>query len=803
MNNTTPKSTLNFYKSEILTPGKNSMYSATSTQSQFTTYLSTCWKETVQDFQYIKHGLNITIKLDKSQDYIALIDEAGDYPYNYVGIQNSTDDRVFYYFIVGVDWRSANTIALSLAMDTVATYWDQIKMNDKTLVHREHKDRFIIPSNDIYVNSVLTRKVDEVEEGFGSLQVKDQTITVLDTALPLSTTRPRLQNIWYLVYRSEFEGTDANQSPVNCYLCADEDLQVESAGEDVTWNTSDLDDNKIYYAIVRDNPNAPITVENGSATIRTYQLGGAHSASTTYKVFKLYWDSVNNYWVARALYYNNGGGQTYGGYEGLNDIQDVGFSDGANIVWVATANQEIIDATDYTWIDRYYASSAYATETETGNTTDGFILSIDNSFDRTDTRILKIIELPYCPSDLISYNENDELWSYDSSVWTFVDAKLKLKSLGASFERFLGNFEIPDMNYTITATSDLEPNATRNNQLESKLYHSSISPLKFVYDSFTMDYARERYTHTDVTPAAKFAIDFKQTNTINSKLAFNVRAISGRYKENQDFETYLLASRNNESMIYNSEYLNYIRNGYNYDKKANALSVAQSIVGATIGAGGAVGRFAATVGKRDTVTSTVYQYPQAVQGNVQPWNASAFAPQVLSQSSQTVRTTPVSTAMNLAIGAASSAAQAAVNVGFQIAQNENTMEAKLKNLQMQSVSTVGADDLDLMKWYSNNTLREITYKPDDQMKEAILDLFYYAGYATEVRKIPNLYSRANWNFIQCDPVLEPIRETNIYQAYLDDIRSRFAAGLTIYHNANDFNQVSNNTEVALVEKIGW
>ena len=798
-------STLKFYKSEILVPGKNAMYSASANNSQFETYLQTCWRETTNNFQYIKHDLFVSIKVAKPQSAIAEIDPA--YPYNYVSIKNSDDDRTFYYFIAAANWKAQMTVELSLAMDTVATYWDQISFNDKTTLIREHKDRFVVPSSDIYVNSVLTRKVDNVDEGVNTTQIKDQTITILDTALPNSTVRPRLQNLWYLVYRSEFSGTDVNQSPVNCYLCADEDLQVESSSGDVTWNTDDLDDNKIYYAIVRDNPNATIAVENGSSVIRTYQLGGAHSSSTTYKVFKLYWDSVSDYWVARALYYNNGGSQTYSGYEGLNDIQYVGFTGGANIVWVATANQEIIDATDYSWIDRYYATSAYATKTETGNTTDGYILSIDNSFDRTDTRILKIIELPYCPSDLISYNDVTDLWTYDSNVWTFVDAKLKLKSLGASFERFLGRFEIPNMNYTITDLNQLRPAATRNDDLESKMYHSAIGPIKLVYDSFAIDYARERYTHSSILPAAEYAIDFKQTNTINSKLGFKVRTTSGSYKEEQDFDNLLLATRNNESMIYNSEYLNYIRNGYNYDKKANSIQVAQSILNSVIGMGTSIAR----MGLQEDVTSRV----AAAKGKANATNTitvgnrtiynwgGRVVPSVPAGSSlAATAVTGSSVAASLGIGALSSGLSSVVNMAATIAQNQNSMEGKLAQLKAQSISTAGSDDLDLMKWYSGNTLKEITYKPVEPVKEALLDMFYYGGYScNNIKGLPDMYSRTNWNFIQCEPVLQPVNETNIYQKYLDDIKERFAIGLTVFHNATDFNQVSNNTEISIANKI--
>ena len=42
----------------------------------------------------------------------------------------------------------------------------------------------------------------------------------------------------------------------------------------------------------------------------------------------------------------------------------------------------------------------------------------------------------------------------------------------------------------------------------------------------------------------------------------------GTFKQTIDYEDYLLVSRNNEETIFSNDYLNYIRTGYNYDKKA-------------------------------------------------------------------------------------------------------------------------------------------------------------------------------------------------------------------------------------------
>lgn len=795
-------STLNFYKSEILVPGKNAMYSASANNSQFESYLQTCWKETTNNFQYIKHDLFVSIKVAKPQSAIAEIDPA--YPYNYVSIKNSDDDRTFYYFIAGANWKAQMTVELSLAMDTVATYWDQISFNDKTTLIREHKDRFVVPSSDIYVNSVLTRKVDDVDEGVNTTQIKDQTITILDTALPNSTVRPRLQNLWYLVYRSEFEGLDQNQNPVNCYLCADEDLTV---GDNpyVSWDTSVLDTTKCYFVLDTDNPdNATLTAYNHVlSTSKSHYIEQEEGATDTYyRIFKIYYAS--NRWRVDFMRYNQN--NAYAAADAI-EADELVFSGGLKYVMMVPLSE--IDTPSSVTNYYYILSKAYqyGTKIATGNNNEGQILSI-KSFDKTDSRILKIIELPYCLEDSISYNQTTGNWTYDSNVWTLAGGHLKLNDLDASFERFLGNFEIPNMNYTITDLNQLRPAATRNDDLESKIYHSAISPVKFVYDSFAIDYAREKYTHTNVMPEAECAIDFKQTNTINSKLGFKIRTTTGRYKEDQDFDNLLLATRNNESMIYNSEYLNYIRNGYNYDKKANSLQATQSIINAVIGMGTSIAR----MGLRGDITSKVSEKQtnnqkeiRSPSGNIIRWGG-RVVPSLPAGSvafpNKATSVTGSSVAASLGIGALSSGLSSIVNTAFTIEQNKNSMEGKLAQLKAQSISTAGSDDLDLMKWYSDNTLKEITYKPVEPVKEALLDMFYYAGYScNNIKGLPDMYSRTNWNFIQCEPVLQPVNETNIYQKYLDDIKERFAIGLTVFHNATDFNQVSNNTEISIANKI--
>lgn len=806
MNQTTNYSTIKLYKTDILTIEKNSMFSANANVSNFVAYLNTCWKETIDYFQYQKSlGMNLTIKLNKSQDYINLIDDADDYPYNYVGIKNYDDDRTFYYFITNfITWKSKNTIELTLDLDTVATYWDQLKFDARTLVHREHTDRFIVPDT-ISVGTKLIRKIDDVDEGLVINQVKENTETIWDANLPESQGTTGKQNTWYLVYRSEFEGTDANQNPVNCYLCADEDLQVQAASGDVEWSTSSLDPNYIYLMYDQtENTGATLTVENGSATIRSYTFGQGPSSSTKYKVFKVYYDHDDQEWLVSALYYN--ANNTYQGQDGLHDLDTIAFLNGLQIVW-ATTDTAVLTETNYKWLSEYYCTSLKSEEIATGNTNAASILSIA-SFDRTDSRLLKIIELPYCPVGM-TYNSTNQLWSYPSG-WQLAAGKLKLTNLETEFVKTLGNFDVPNMTYTVTNINNIAANQDRNDELESKLYNSAFSSVKLVYDSFVMPLTREHYKPYSSATNVKMKLEYKQTNTINSDLCFHWEPTSGTYKEEQDFETYLLAKRNNESMIYNSEYLNYIRNGYNYDKKANSIANVQNAINAAIQIGTSGGILGANIAANSR--DFEYQFQQALEDR-------GWAGQYTTADLFGTRSTDIANLRNkmqagfnanksnnliaatMGFGIGSNAAQSLVNMTATILQQRNTLQQKLASYQAQAASTSGSDDIDLMKFYSDNTLKIIEYGPTDKIKEAILDLFYYAGYATEVKKAPNLYTRANWNYIQCEPVFEGIKETNIPTVALTDIKNRFANGLTVFHNTNDLEQVSNNTEISIISKI--
>ena len=157
-------------------------------------YLATLTKKEVTKFQYIRHSMRVSIKVDLTQTNIDY-SETG---YNYCKIQNGTG-KVVYYFIVNKYQVSKDTIAFDLEMDTINTFRASIDftINEKTTINRQHKDRFkykiLRPANEetIDVNDFASGVSGAVPiQGFSYylLREKLETIPITSPYLMIPTT---------------------------------------------------------------------------------------------------------------------------------------------------------------------------------------------------------------------------------------------------------------------------------------------------------------------------------------------------------------------------------------------------------------------------------------------------------------------------------------------------------------------------------------------------------------------------------------------------------------------------------------
>ncbi len=768
-------SVVKFYKNDILTPGRNAMYAASETASGFSTWLSNSLKKTITDFQYVKHGLNINIKIDAAQMNINRSDNI--FPFNYVSIKNTDDERTFYYFIMDIEWVSQSTIRFILSIDSIATFWDDLDFNEKTTILREHKDRFY-QKNTVNTNTTLVRKIDEEPEGINPIQVKQSELTITDANIDDLS--------WYLIYKTEQDASKLNENPVKCYLCASEDLKLESGSGPTKITLGNLNKNYTYF-FLDDNINGNGGFSVTKTSTNTFTLNEVNGESTA-KVLVIRYDNTEAKWFVGSLFYDNNNVYTKNKRILYVDDVVVNFINTLSVGYYYTVNKNITDYYEYKYL------STTCDEYLTGARGNLYIKSI-KTLDKTDTTIMKIINTPYCPIDMVKHVGQTSISTY----WTYPDTweysreqqYLKLKDLDSEFLRSIRTLTLPNTTYKITNTTKLT--GLRNNDLESKIYHSDITSLSFIYDSFLKSYRREACI-TNEEPTVE--IKFKQSNNIISNMLFDFTPGTNQgYKQIEAFENILPCTRNNEVTIYSSDYLNYMRTGYNFDKKANSLALTQNIINTIIGASGA----GISVGlNRRTELAKAKNNSANITGNA----ASDYLNVVNAAFARKREEATVnSIATNQMVGLGINAAQAMTNTVFQALQQANSLKAKQANLAIQKASVSGSDDLNLMKYYSGNKLVMYEFGPTDVIKNNICDIFYYTGYAVNKQEIPNMFSRSNFNFIQCDPIFTTASTNKFIKPYLEDIKLRFNLGVTVYHNADDFDQVKENLEVWLRNAI--
>ena len=215
-------------------------------------------------------------------------------------------------------------------------------------------------------------------------------------------------------------------------------------------------------------------------------------------------------------------------------------------------------------------------------------------------------------------------------------------------------------------------------------------------------------------------------------------------------------TRNNEEPIYNQQYINYLRAGYNYDVKSKQRTEFFTWLGTGLQMVGSIASFA----------SSIYTGGFGVAMGI-----------TLATSSLGSLASSINTTM----------------------QAENTFNAKQDQLKLQTSKAYGSDDVDLLEFYSNNRAKFIEYKVSPKMKNLLSDLFFYTGYCCDLMKVPNTTSRTRFNFVSAELIL--VSTPNISDEMIKDIKDRFYLGITFLHKYNnewDFSQLKENWEVAVI-----
>ena len=766
------------YANTQLTPDKNFAVDS------ITHYLSTIGntnKLIYTDLLYFKNKLETTIKLELGEGLLNYYGRR----YNYCCIQN-TGEQPVYYYIIDMEWRSKEVVLLQLYQDTIATF-GLLPMTDKTLIHRQHKDRFI------NVNGIYCRPlVDKTPEGINPILRKSN-----EKIIQHGKNKVSYEDMpWYIVYANDnaINATDYNQvNPVSTFIVPKFPItaRLPNSNQGVKlFNDPQTYDGYIRPIAVSPCPNV-WDIRPEKLPLYDFHVTLNMSPAVTHRCYvSIEGKYIQVYW----LYFS--------------DMQDNGLGYDCRIDYVRTTYNNNFELMYYDILNTYTWDFAYNSDVFTidkfpqilymyeyyGNIlqpsqlnditnwrdSNGFyestytnMLSSMQNAKLTDSKLIKIVELPYCPLPNYIFN----------GIVTFTTKYMELKvnpvdgiafaiKVSASNNVLQGiinsqnsytlNFDVLPPTYRY---SDMSLTALKSKDFEPKLRHSEMHSFKLVYDSFVKEVKAENIDTLKFISHTENYINFTfiVSENISSAMLFDFSTTY--YQEDmEDYDNILIVNRNNEKPIFSSQYINYLRTGYNFDVKARQQKEAVNAIQTGLGAVGAI-----TGGVLGIASGNPAVAVSAIMGGVTSVTSS-----VVNSISQSISMT-------------------------------QELESKQAQLKAQAVSVSTNDDLSILDYYTfNNKLKAVEYKPSDVMENNLFNLFYYMGYKCEYMGKPNVNSRLRFNFLQASIDIDFTQistdSKNITKVLIDDYKARFEVGVTIFHyfeNTYDFEQKYENYETTL------
>ena len=811
-------STIYIYKDCKIIPSKNFVVDSIDT------YLANLTKITISDFQYLRNDLNLTIKINKTQDWT---DATLTYNYNYLKVvQNSVS---YYYFILKKTQVSQSTIALELRMDVLNTYrWSSdFGISPRTKVNREHKDRFnkwiksisyayesvSVIQGSINYNTTYTGEI-ILESGYSlnatlktGYNYEPNRITItfenekdsnhfLEEILEMNHDFTFENDSYEFLFSGVDEGEEQEETysyyrnidfyneGINPLLYKKELGLLEDSKNNMTWNllykNSSNDSEAVECYCIPDDlisiliPASETLLNNDFEDGKNYLFAPWYNYSFTFKDHEDNLYKVSRSWKTGNIYYFNCVGIRRSGtkiyirkirYQVLESGEVIGGSrefigSEKEITSVSFDKEDIYYLKNNSYFNpasNYLGGFPSSNGSFSASSDTTYQLKTLSEVDRVESTLIKIISIPYFPLDYDWANDkiylSNDLWTYDAT-----EKSLQLTDLNT---RFLATITTNILNPLNVFNVSLSPANTdlRNDNNESKIYHSEFYQPKFVYDSFGFVFELEKIDTANFQPSTNFEFEFIMTTTINSKFMFKFPQYVLKLSTS-DYDNILPVARNNERPIYNSSYITYLRTAYRYDLKQYYQK--EGLI-----------KFGVATGTWGNLTSAI---KTGTEGNV-------FG----------------------AVSSMLSFGQSLMQAITQQQTNEWNIQAKLDQLKAQANSVSGSDDIDLLENYSNNKAKLCLYQVSDRMKKLVLDLFYYFGYTTSEMKVPSIDTRYWFNFVSCDLEFTGISK-NMSDAIKADIVQRYKDGATFLHhreilgvNMWDFAQEKENWETSLME----
>lgn len=771
----------------------------------------------VDDFQYQRILLNISFKLDLPQE------QATNPKFNYFVI--TQDNRKYFYFIDSLEQVARKTVRVSGSLDTINSFWDDLKWSARTLITREHVDRFK------KVGDKIIRVIDKWDEKLDPAKTRIQYQAEI-------AQKFQPGNNWYLIWLSSSEVTPVKQSslPIIPCFCSDQDFTYENQKTytATSWAFSNAPNGLDLF--LSESACGEKTTVSGVGIVLT-KIGDQDSEGNVVRAFLVKKDSTSIH-IWKMIYKGDTYPYAFVKKEEITNNNAVpsssSISGACEYLNQAPNADDYYDAlTSLDIIDQLETHVAVQIGTIPAKVCKGI-----NSLDRTSTKIIKINQLPYAPA---TYNDTLGTWNDCAFVpgMNLLRRTNLFRKLGSKI-----NMDIKPVLEDIfeLGTSAVDTSAKASIGTESKLFASEFYDLGFVYLDSKRPYALEFWDYNPAKTTDFVTIDI----TYSQYFTNDIRFVFGTddYPIRGWHENWLVSTPNNEVPQFNSSWVDYLRTGYNFDtymtKRQNALSAingALSLVG--VGVAGA-----------DAVRSGISYY-----NTMQPEIAKSMATNSLIQGGYTAQDIYERKMTNLptpaggwtkamksdvmsgavdtyneyykdrlaraqnparwkAIKGAFLGTGASMGVGGLVAlqgiqaintavSTFSTIESRNKQYQYDlakraypSAVPEGGSSIDLM----DNHMYLVAQVPEPEVIEKIANFFRFMGYAHPVQEVPDFTSRTRYNFVQCAPVfLEPVNV--IHPEFEEDIKQRFNQGVTVFHwfqGAVDIEQEFENWEVSII-----
>ena len=702
----------------------------------------------IENFQYIKNPASSqAFKVNIPQD------EYNSSVVDYASLLQDGD--MYYYFIVDAKWTSQDCLTLVAVLDTLNTFQDQYSLTDRSNIERQHVDRVKLigerPTGDS-INEVVTNIISPTKEELQPelLMTRQE---VLSGDLPVDS-----RYTWYLIYQ-----TNTSSGNPEILMCADKDINVgtESGTTEYIVTAADLKGGLParmvfgkFRAIINTDESETIDM-NGSLSI-SIDPGSTDNLSITYMPYE-----GLGYIPERRT------GRVKIQLDGTTSLKVYNTS-GPNF------NQPYVEENfSYTLIGRAVCTSI-------------------DTIDRTMSNLYKVIECPYCPLNLQVTNGAitgiPQGWKYDQS-----QNKLSCDNLSYEFPERVAWTEENVMNLVAgqvikAQRSKLSQYSRKDHQdgvegnvVDPKTYISTLRSYNFVYDAVTWSLIPEDLVIPNNSARPDLIkVYYKQSNNISSDCGFRFDIPEFTMRHRQYFDQYMFSARSNELPLYSSDWINYQRNGYNYDKKANALRTWSDMVGAIAGVAGgglsSIGQIA-SFQNRPEIESLKEQYRQGTL-----WG-SDFDNETRKYIANRISKYRLPTTLGI-IGTGVNVAAGITNATLSHYQRENALEQKINECKNRAFSVSSTGNHDLFKWYSGNKVILFGFEPREEVRELINDFFSLYGYAQGYYMVPDLDSRLWFNYCRGTVDIDNYKKKRSIEENKADIVQRFQQGVYKIHRVN-------------------